>query len=145
MHFSTNITDTLKLHRSILTDLQKRLGSSQSSITLTTSGTSGASTLIGNSLNIPVYSSGAGSSSWGSITGTLSNQTDLNNALNLKQNTLSLTTNNTSGAATLISNVLNIPQYSGGGGGGTNFNVLIDGGTFAAATLYTLIDGGNFI
>ena len=32
-----------------------------------------------------------------------------------------------------------------GGGGGTNFNVLIDGGTFAAATSYTLIDGGNFI
>ena len=57
---------------------------------------------------------------------------------------ITLTTNNTSGAATLVSNVLNIPIYSGGGGG-TNFNVLIDGGTFAAATSYTLIDGGNFI
>jgi hypothetical protein len=31
----------------------------------------------------------------------------------------SLTTNNSSGAATLIEGVLNIPQYSGGGGGGT--------------------------
>jgi len=81
MHFSTNITDTLKLHRSILTSLETRLNSSQGSITLTTSGTSGASTLIGNSLNIPVYSSGGGSSSWGSITGTLSNQTDLNDLL----------------------------------------------------------------
>lgn len=80
MEFSTSITDILKLHRSILTDLQKRLGSSQGSITLTTSGSSGASTLIGNSLNIPVYS-GGGTTSWGSITGTLTSQTDLNTAL----------------------------------------------------------------
>jgi hypothetical protein len=80
MEFSTSITDILKLHRSILTDLQKRLGSSQGSITLTTSGTSGASTLIGNSLNIPLYSSGA-TASWGSITGTLTSQADLNTAL----------------------------------------------------------------
>jgi hypothetical protein len=55
---------------------------------------------------------------------------------------ITLTTTGTSGASTLVSNVLNIPIYSGGG---TNFNVLIDGGTFAAATSYTLIDGGNFI
>ena len=81
MEFSSSITDILKLHRSILTDLQKRLGSSQGSITLTTSGTSGASTLIGYSLNIPVYSSGGGTTSWGSITGTLTSQTDLNTAL----------------------------------------------------------------
>lgn len=80
MEFSSSITDILKLHRSILTDLQKRLGSSQGSITLTTSGSSGASTLIGNSLNIPVYS-GGGTTSWGSITGTLASQTDLNTAL----------------------------------------------------------------
>ena len=81
MHFTNSITDTLKLHRSILTSLETRLNASQGSITLTTSGTSGASTLIGNSLNIPVYSSGAGTALWGSITGTLSNQTDLNDAL----------------------------------------------------------------
>ena len=79
MEFSTSITDILKLHRSILTDLQKRLGGSQGSITLTTSGTSGASTLIGNSLNIPLYS--GATTSWGSITGTLASQTDLNSAL----------------------------------------------------------------
>ena len=79
MEFSTSITGILKLHRSILTDLQKRLGSSQGSITLTTSGTSGASTLIGNSLNIPLYS--GATTSWGSITGTLASQTDLNTAL----------------------------------------------------------------
>ena len=93
MHFTNSITDTLKLHRSILTSLETRLNTSQGSITLTTSGTSGASTLIGNSLNIPVYSSGAGTALWGSITGTLSNQTDLNDALSLKQNTLVSGTN----------------------------------------------------
>lgn len=36
-------------------------------------------------------------------------------AFNGKQGTLTLTTTGTSGAATLISNTLNIPQYSGGG------------------------------
>lgn len=35
-------------------------------------------------------------------------------ALNAKQGTLTLTTTGTSGAATLVSNTLNIPQYSGG-------------------------------
>jgi hypothetical protein len=38
--------------------------------------------------------------------------------LNAKQGTLTLTTTGSSGAATLIGNTLNIPQYSGGGGGG---------------------------
>lgn len=38
--------------------------------------------------------------------------------LNAKQGTLTLTTTGSSGAATLIDNTLNIPQYSGGGGGG---------------------------
>jgi hypothetical protein len=52
---------------------------------------------------------------WGSITGTLSDQTDLQSALNAKQDTLTLTTTGTSGAATLVGATLNIPQYSGGG------------------------------
>jgi hypothetical protein len=39
------------------------------------------------------------------------------NTFNGKQNTISLTTTGTSGAATFIGNTLNIPQYSGGGGG----------------------------
>lgn len=38
---------------------------------------------------------------------------------NAKQGALTLTTTGTSGAATLIGNTLNIPQYSGGGGSGT--------------------------
>jgi hypothetical protein len=60
---------------------------------------------------------GGGGASWGSINGTLSNQTDLNTALSAKQDTLTLTTTGTSGAATLVGDTLNIPQYSGGGGG----------------------------
>jgi len=58
------------------------------SLTLTTTGTSGAATLVGSTLNIPQY-----------------------------QGALTLTTTGTSGAATLVGNTLNIPQYTGGGGG----------------------------
>jgi hypothetical protein len=61
---------------------------------------------------------GGGGASWGSINGTLSNQTDLNTALSAKQNSLTLTTTGTSGAATLSGATLNIPQYSGGGASG---------------------------
>jgi len=39
-------------------------------------------------------------------------------ALNNKQNAITLTTTGTSGAATLVGDTLNIPQYSGGSGGG---------------------------
>jgi hypothetical protein len=41
------------------------------------------------------------------------------NTFNGKQNAITLTTTGTSGAATLVGSTLNIPQYSGGGGGGT--------------------------
>jgi hypothetical protein len=49
---------------------------------------------------------------WGAITGTLSSQTDLQNALNAKQNTITLTTTGTSGSATLVGSTLNIPNYT---------------------------------
>jgi hypothetical protein len=39
--------------------------------------------------------------------------------LNAKQNSITLTTTGTSGPATLVGATLNIPQYSGGGGGST--------------------------
>ena len=55
---------------------------------------------------------GGGGASWGSINGTLSNQTDLNTALSAKQDALTLTTTGSSGAATLVGSTLNIPQYS---------------------------------
>ena len=58
--------------------------SKQDALTLTTTGTSGAATLIGATLNIPQYSGGGGGTTWGSITGTLSSQTDLQTALDLK-------------------------------------------------------------
>ena len=62
---------------------------------------------------VRVMYGGAGDSitEWGEITGTLSNQTDLQNALNAKQNTLTLTTTGTSGASTLVGSTLNIPNY----------------------------------
>jgi hypothetical protein len=49
---------------------------------------------------------------WGSITGTLSNQTDLQNALNAKQNNITLTTTGTSGPATLVGATLNRFDFS---------------------------------
>ena len=51
---------------------------------------------------------------WGGITGTLSNQTDLQTALNAKQSTIILSTNNYAGVSTLIGSTLNIPNYGGG-------------------------------
>ena len=50
---------------------------------------------------------------WGTITGTLSNQTDLQAALNAKQNSITLTTAGSTGPATLVGATLNIPNYSG--------------------------------
>ena len=58
----------------------------QMPITLTTTGTSGAATFVGDTLNIPQYTGGGG-------------------AVN------SLTTTGTSGASTLTSGVLNVPNY----------------------------------
>jgi hypothetical protein len=63
--------------------IQTQLNTKQSTLSLTTTGTSGAATLIGSTLNIPQYG-GGGSTTWGSITGTLSNQTDLQTALDAK-------------------------------------------------------------
>jgi hypothetical protein len=68
----------------VTSPIQTQLDSKQATLTLTTTGTSGAATLIGATLNIPQYSGGGGSTTWGSITGTLSNQTDLQTALDGK-------------------------------------------------------------
>jgi hypothetical protein len=64
--------------------IQTQLNTKQSTLSLTTTGTSGAATLVGSTLNIPQYSGGGGSTTWGSITGTLSSQTDLQTALDGK-------------------------------------------------------------
>jgi hypothetical protein len=72
----------------------------QQQLTLTTTGTSGAATLVGATLNIPQYSGGGGT--WGSITGTLSSQTDLQTALNAKQNTITNSDSITQGTTNLF-------------------------------------------
>jgi hypothetical protein len=86
------------------------IGGGGTTLSLTTTGTSGASTLAGSVLNIPIY-----------------------------QGQLTLTTTGTSGAATLSGDILNIPQYSGGGGtpagsaGQVQFNST-PAGSFAASS-----------
>lgn len=85
------------------------IGGGGTTLSLTTTGTSGASTLAGSVLNIPVY-----------------------------QGQLTLTTTGTSGAATLSGDILNIPQYSGGGtpagsAGQVQFNST-PAGSFAASS-----------
>ena len=74
-------------------------------LTLTTTGTSGLSTLVGNTLNIPNYATGGGG---GLVT--------------------SLTTVGTSGASTLTAGVLNVPNYADT----TNFNVAGDTGVLGS-------------
>ena len=87
------------------------IGGGGSTLSLTTTGTSGAATLAGSVLNIPVY-----------------------------QGQLTLTTTGTSGAATLSGDILNIPQYSGGGtpagaAGQVQFNSTPAGSFVASANL----------
>tara|TARA_R110000868_G_scaffold158316_2_gene386305 strand:+ start:2230 stop:5232 length:3003 start_codon:yes stop_codon:yes gene_type:complete len=136
--------------------------SKQNAITLTTTGTSGAATLVGATLNIPQYQSvltnpvtGTGtineltywtsSSAIGSLTtATYPSLTELSyvkgvtsaiqTQLNAKQGTLTLTTTGTSGAATLIGNTLNIPQYGGG---------MAIGGSITSATAGSVLFAGT--
>lgn len=81
----------------------------RNAISLTTNGTSGAATYnaVTGVLNIPSYTggSGGGASAWGDITGTLSNQTDLQNALNAKQNSLGFTPYNATNPSGYISGI----------------------------------------
>ena len=79
---------------------------------LTTSGTSGASTLIGGVLNVPNYATGGG----GAFE--------------------SLTTIGTSGVSTLVNGVLNIPDYATGGGTVIVNNTLTSTSTTEALSAY---------
>lgn len=72
----------------------------QSTVTLTTTGTSGAATFVSNTLNIPQY-----------------------------QGAITLTTTGSSGAATLVGNTLNIPNY----GSALSGYLPLTGGTLTGA------------
>ena len=83
--------------------------------------------------------------SWGTITGTLSAQTDLNTALSGKQDDITLTTTGTSGASTFVANTLNVPTYSLAGLGGvpTSRTLTINGTTqdLSADRTFTISTG----
>lgn len=117
----------------------------QAPITLTTTGTSGASTLVGNTLNVPNYAAGAGSGTVTSVsvvsangfagsvatatttpaitlstsvTGLLKgNGTNISAASSSTdyQVPITLTTTGSTGAATFAAGTLNIPNYSAAG------------------------------
>jgi hypothetical protein len=98
-----------------------------------------------------LVSSSGGSAKWGGITGNLSDQLDLQAALDAKMSSLILTTTGSSGAATLVGDTLNIPVYAGGGGGATNLTytasptngiVTSDTGTDATVPLSTGTNAG---
>jgi hypothetical protein len=77
---------------------------------------------------------------WGNIFGDIEDQSDLDAALNAKQDVLTLTTTGT-GAATLVGSTLNIPVSSGGGGLDIE-TITVD---MAADTLLISIYGPNDI
>ena len=83
--------------------------------------------------------------------GNVDNTSDLNKpistltqtALNAKQDTLTLTTTGTSGAATLVGATLNIPQYSGGGGAsGLHAPFIVSGGSYSYGVNANLLSSG---
>ncbi len=119
-----------------------------STVTLGTTGTSGAATLAANVLNIPQYQGAVSLTT----SGTSGASTFAANTLNIPQyqGAIALTTTGTSGAATLVGNTLNIPQYSGGGGtpagnaGEVQFNST-PAGSFAASTAFVFDTSGPFL
>lgn len=120
-----------------------------STVTLGTTGTSGAATLSANVLNIPQYQGAVSLTT----SGTSGASTFAANVLNIPQyqGALTLTTTGTSGAATLVGNTLNIPQYSGGGGGTPAGNAgevqfnSTPAGSFAASTAFVFDTSGPFL
>lgn len=82
---------------------------------------------------------------WGAIGGTLSNQTDLQSALDAKQDDITLTTTGNSGASTLVGSTLNVPNYTllGLGGVPTSRTLTINGVTqdLSADRTYTISTG----
>jgi hypothetical protein len=71
-------------------------------------------------------------------------KTYVDTGLNTKQDTLTLTTAGTSGAATLIGATLNIPQYSGGGITALTVDVIASGTGSVTSALATPLKTGSF-
>lgn len=143
-------------------------------VTLTTTGSSGAATFNGTTLNIPQYSSGGGSGTVTSVSvnsangfqGSVANATTTP-AITVSTNVtgilkgdgtamsaasagtdyqapITLTTTGSSGAATLVGSTLNIPQYTGGGGGSGTVTSVSGTGTVSGLTLSgTVTTSGN--
>ena len=115
---------------------------------LTTTGSSGSSTLISNVLNVPTYTlSGLGGQPLATNLTSLSGLTYASTSFvkmtaagtfaldtNSYQGALTLTTTGTSGASTLIGNTLNIPQYAGATVGGVSGNIQYNNGTTFAGS-----------
>jgi hypothetical protein len=78
---------------------------------------------------------GGGSTAWGGISGTLSNQADLQSALNNKQNTLT--------AGTGISIIGNVISSTGGGGGGGVSSVGLTAPTGFTVSNSPITSSGN--
>jgi hypothetical protein len=75
--------------------------------------------------------------SWGDIVGTLADQTDLQAALDAKQEPITLTTTGTSGAATFDGTTLNVPDYST-----TDTNIYNSDGTLIADRVVSMNNFG---
>lgn len=92
-----------------------------------------------------IIDAAVGNVDWGDIGGTLSAQTDLQNALNAKQDDITLTTTGSSGASTLVGSTLNVPNYtlSGLGGVPTSRTLTINGVTqdLSANRTFTISTG----
>ena len=161
-----NVDNTSDASKPVSTATQTALNAKQGTLTLTTTGSSGAATLVGATLNIPQYpgtvtSIGLSTSTTGVTVGsspvTSSGTITVNIAtasasaagllsstdwttFNNKQATLSLTTTGSSGAATFTSGTLNIPTYTLAGLGGVSSNMYTADGTLTSAR--TLTSGG---
>jgi hypothetical protein len=110
--------------------------------TITTSNLTGSRALVSNGGG-KVDVSAVTTTELGYLSGVTS---DIQTQLNAKQGTLTLTTTGTSGAATLGSGILNIPQYAGAGSGTSFMGGYIGTGVIGPGlTNYSGILGGGYV
>jgi hypothetical protein len=142
-----NVDNTTDLNKPISTATQSALDAKENTIVATTS----ADYYRGDKTFQPLNKAAVGLAN-------VDNTTDLNkaistatqNALNLKQGTITLTTTGSGGAATLDGDTLNIPIYTGGGGvsgvsqivAGTGVTISPVGGT-GVVTINSTGGGGG--